>query len=267
MRAMTLLALVLAFAITIGCKDDNPADSSNNAPTITSVTVNPSSVVVGGSATVTIDASDADGDVLNYACTPSGGSISGTGATVTWTAPVVAGTYTLSVTVTDNHGGEATATASLTVTAIQPGSTITVTLDENTLPESVACGETWTEQGVTLSFVTTTAEDCGGGGDCYFGAPSVIGICSGGVDLYPCRLNVDLSALPRAVASIAVDVFNGCPYPGISAFAYSGTSTLDQKTAAVGSGIQTLTLAAAGADRLAVSSCEGSCCEIRITLQ
>jgi len=82
---------------------------------VTAVTVSPTSVQAGGSAGVTVTASDSDGDALTYAYVPNGGSITGTGAAVTWNAPSQGGNYSVSVTVTDGNGGSATGSGALTV--------------------------------------------------------------------------------------------------------------------------------------------------------
>lgn len=114
--AVVVLALVLT-----GCGDDDSTNPVNHAPVISAITVSPSSVVAGASATVTVIASDADGNTLTYSYIPNGGAISGFGASVSWTAPSTAGTYSVAVTVTDGQGGTATGTGALTVTAASTG--------------------------------------------------------------------------------------------------------------------------------------------------
>ena len=96
-----------------GCKDET--GPSNTAPTISSVVVNPATVPINGTATVTVTAQDQDGDPLSYAYVPNGGAVSGTGSVVTWTAPGTAGAYSVAVTVSDGEGGEATQSGTLTV--------------------------------------------------------------------------------------------------------------------------------------------------------
>jgi len=108
--------LVIAFigilAISLSsCKDDE----SNSSPTITSVVVTPGSVNANGIATVTVTASDPDGDALTYAYMVTGGAIQGSGASVSWTAPSSAGAHSVTVTVTDGNGGQAVGNGSLTV--------------------------------------------------------------------------------------------------------------------------------------------------------
>ncbi|MGB4205515.1 MAG: Ig-like domain-containing protein [Bacteroidales bacterium] len=102
--------VVLAVAGFHSCKKE-----SNKAPVITSVSVEPASVNANGMATVTVVASDPDGDALTYSYTVTGGSVSGTGANVTWTAPSVEGAHSINVTVSDGKGGSATGSAALTV--------------------------------------------------------------------------------------------------------------------------------------------------------
>jgi hypothetical protein len=105
---LALLSLLLVSA----CGDKTTAPV-NHAPTITSVMVTPSQVAAGGTAMVTVAANDADGDQLTYSYQPSGGAIMGNTSTVSWTAPNAAGTYSVTVTVSD---GQRTAVGSGQVT-------------------------------------------------------------------------------------------------------------------------------------------------------
>jgi len=97
----------------------------NTAPIISEVLVNPDSVLSYGVALVTVNASDVDGDALTYEYAPSGGSISGIGSSVMWTAPFQGGTYSLNVIVSDGFGGTAIGNAFLIVQ--QTSSTATIT--------------------------------------------------------------------------------------------------------------------------------------------
>jgi hypothetical protein len=113
LRIVSVLLVVFVGVIMVfnGCKKEE----SNSNPVITSVLVNPTTVSAGGIATVTVVASDPDGDALTYSYIPNGGAIAGAGAAVSWTAPAVGGAYSVAVTVTDGNGGSATSTGSLTV--------------------------------------------------------------------------------------------------------------------------------------------------------
>jgi len=112
-RILTFSVIITLILIT-GCDTTEPG---NNIPVISAVTVNPSSVNANGTATVSVTATDTDNDALNYAYMPSGGSIVGNTASVIWTAPSTAGAYSVTVTVSDGQGGEATGSGSLNVTA------------------------------------------------------------------------------------------------------------------------------------------------------
>jgi hypothetical protein len=111
--------LLLAFAVVFtSCKKDQ----ANRLPVVSGVTVNPASVAAGGTANVTVTATDADNDPLTYSYTPNGGAISGTGASVTWTVPNTAGAYSVTVVVSDGTG-TATSSGGVTVTGGSGGGT------------------------------------------------------------------------------------------------------------------------------------------------
>ena len=88
----------------------------NNSPEIHNLIANPDGVEIGQNSTVACDASDPDGDTLTYNWTsPDGGTISGSGSTITWTAPSTAGLYPVICTVSDGKGGSDEATVTITV--------------------------------------------------------------------------------------------------------------------------------------------------------
>jgi len=97
-------------SITISVRENQP-------PTISELTSSEEDIIPGGSYTIECLASDADGDPLIYEWEADGGIISGKGDTVTWTAPDAEGTYTITVTVSDGMGAEATCFVSLNVAA------------------------------------------------------------------------------------------------------------------------------------------------------
>ena len=92
----------------------------SNPPTLTSLIADAAWATPSGSVQVTCVASDPDGDELSYEWSASGGSITGTGATVNWTAPEEHGIYHVTVVVTDGHGGSATKTLPISVATEQP---------------------------------------------------------------------------------------------------------------------------------------------------
>ena len=91
------------------------AVAPNHPPTIESLTPEWSSVRKAATPTIECVASDPDGDKLTYTWSADGGNFSGEGSTVTWVAPNAYGNYTITVTVTDGRGGEASESTKITV--------------------------------------------------------------------------------------------------------------------------------------------------------
>jgi len=88
---------------------------ANHRPAITSLEAEPERVLPSGSCQIVCTASDRDGDELSYNWSASGGGINGEGATVTWTAPHPAGSYDVTVIVTDSRGSSVTKSVTITV--------------------------------------------------------------------------------------------------------------------------------------------------------
>jgi len=116
-KKITFVCLMLSFSVSTIWFTSCKKDEANQSPTISSVTVNPSSVIASGTATVTVAATDPDGDALTYSYTVSGGAIQPAGSSATWTAPSQSGAYSVTVSVSDGNGGQASNNGSLTVTA------------------------------------------------------------------------------------------------------------------------------------------------------
>ncbi len=89
----------------------------NSPPAITSLTANPMSVQVGGQSTISVVASDPDGNPLTYDWSAICGMLSSTTGPEdkTWTAPSTLGTCTISVTVTNPLDARATASVDIRV--------------------------------------------------------------------------------------------------------------------------------------------------------
>jgi len=96
----------------------NVVVNANHPPTITSVVANPTSVSTGAVSIITCTASDPDGDTLSYTWSATGGTISGSGSSVSWTAPNTAGTYTINVAVSDGYGGSVQGSTSVVVNTV-----------------------------------------------------------------------------------------------------------------------------------------------------
>ena len=102
---------------------------ANHQPAITSLKAEPERVILSGSCQIVCTASDADGDELSYNWSASGGEINGEGATVTWTAPNSVGSYNVTVTVTDVHGGKVTSQITIIVRTNLPPTITSLTAD------------------------------------------------------------------------------------------------------------------------------------------
>jgi hypothetical protein len=107
-----MLGLLL---IVTGCGGDDsspttpPVDGQNQFPVIQSITVTPSAdVFVGDTITLTPVGSDPDGDALQYTWTATAGTfdpVEAIGSSIKWTAPLVAGSYQVTVVGNDGNGG------------------------------------------------------------------------------------------------------------------------------------------------------------------
>jgi hypothetical protein len=125
----------------------DPPPPVNNPPTLTGPTATPSTVDSLASASLTVTATDPDGDPLTYAwtqepATPAGTFSDTSAVSPTWTAPRVTTEtlFQLRVTVSDGRGGMANAAAPVTVRAyvnrppVLTGPTASVTTVDEQLP-------------------------------------------------------------------------------------------------------------------------------------
>jgi subtilisin family serine protease len=78
-------------------------EPTNHPPKIEDIFVNPTMVGPGENSTIIVTASDPDEDELSYDYSASGGSIIGKGAEVSWEAPNIDGTYSISIVVNDGR--------------------------------------------------------------------------------------------------------------------------------------------------------------------
>jgi len=90
--------------------------AANHPPVVDSLAAELQRVKKGMTSVIECIASDPDGDDLSYIWSFSGGSISGGGSVVSWIAPDIFGTYTITVTVTDGRGGQAIQSLEIVVT-------------------------------------------------------------------------------------------------------------------------------------------------------
>ena len=105
---------------TVDVTVEPAADPANTPPEIVSgPTAVPNPLFSDDTAELTVEATDGDGDPLDYAWSvpPGGGNISGTGPSVTYVPPAVTETqtFTIGVEVSDGRGGLDTGTVDVTV--------------------------------------------------------------------------------------------------------------------------------------------------------
>ena len=106
-----LLGLVVSLLLVCGC---SPA---NLSPVIISFTANETLLAPSGKTIIECNATNIDGGNLSYNWSASGGTINvqGGGESIKWVAPGDVGAYNITVNVTDEEGGEATASTVITV--------------------------------------------------------------------------------------------------------------------------------------------------------
>jgi len=92
-----VLIILISAVIFIGCAKEE----DNSVPVVHLFQANPASVETGGQITLTVLATDEDGDQLSYIYQSGNGSIDGSGDTVKWTAPKTPGKYSIKVNVSD----------------------------------------------------------------------------------------------------------------------------------------------------------------------
>jgi hypothetical protein len=108
-----LSAIALVVCGLLGCGDDG--GPANNSPVIAALEASANTVDPTARVDVTCVASDGDGDALAYSWDSDDGEITGSGSSVTWTAPVAAGSYSVRVAVSDSRGGQAADTVEVEV--------------------------------------------------------------------------------------------------------------------------------------------------------
>jgi predicted secreted protein len=153
---------------------------ANQQPAITSLKAAADWIAPSGSLNVTCNATAPHGDELSYNWSASGGKITGEGATVTWTAPLSAGSYNVTVTVTDSRGGEVTDYVTITVRANSPPTINSLVADASwTAPAGslqVTCNATDPDgDALTYEWTTTGGNISGTGAAVNWTAPQEVG--------------------------------------------------------------------------------------------
>jgi hypothetical protein len=173
-----VIIVIVAVAVLLAILFDTML--ANHRPAITSLEA-PERVLPSGSCQIVCTASDRDGDELSYNWSASGGNISGTGASVNWTAPDSVGSYNVTVTVTDGRGGEAMKQVTIEVRANNPPTITSLVADADwTTPSgslNVTCNAT-DPDGDELSYEwsATGGDITGTGPEAIWTTPEAVGI-------------------------------------------------------------------------------------------
>ena len=103
----------------------------NKLPRITKLEAEPEIIMIENSTTLVCTASDADDDIITYEWTAPMGTFTGSGDTVTWTAPSRAGYTEVTVTVKDGVGGTDSKSITVQATGLKQEATLTVKKTES----------------------------------------------------------------------------------------------------------------------------------------
>jgi hypothetical protein len=135
-----------------------PAPEPENHKPVINYMTSEQQVLPSSSSRITCIATDSDGDPLVYTWSAEKGTIIGTGDTVTWNAPDIPGTYSVTASVTDDKGAETKSSVSIAVT-IKPNGTPIATLivtEKNQPPVTIGPSA----EPITVKRWSTTEIEC-----------------------------------------------------------------------------------------------------------
>ena len=173
---LVIIGIVAAVVVVVTVFDMILAD---HAPVVALEA--PDMIIPSGTCQIVCVASDRDGDALSYNWSATGGSISGTGAAVNWTAPGSFGSYNVTVTVSDGRGEEVTKQAVIIVRPNQPPTISSLVADADWTIPSGTIQLTCTasdpdEDEVTYEWTATKGGISGTGAAVNWTAPQEIGV-------------------------------------------------------------------------------------------
>lgn len=176
-RLLIIIGIVAAVVVLVVVFDTM---LTNHEPAIAGLEA-PERVVPKGRCQIMCIASDRDDDALGYNWLASGGSISGTGAAVNWTAPEEIGSYNVTVTVTDGRGEEAAKQVVIEVRANIAPTISGLAVDADwTLPSStlqVTCTASDPDRdALTYEWTATAGDISGTGASVNWTAPQEVGV-------------------------------------------------------------------------------------------
>ena len=115
---LLITILILSFILYSCAQPTSPEANvdGNSEPVINDVTIDPLLIRVGSSTTITIDATDPDGDFLSYSWAVALGDIIGSGNQVRYTAAFCCvGINTVNLVITDSRGASVSHSINLEV--------------------------------------------------------------------------------------------------------------------------------------------------------
>jgi hypothetical protein len=136
-RSLVIISAIIAVAAVLIAILSNTV-LANHQPAIVSLGAEYEEVLPLETSQVSCHATDPDKDQLSYNWSVGGGTITGEGATVNWTAPLSTGPYDVTVTVIDGHGGNVTDHVTILVTGSRPPTIDSVVADADwTTPSGI----------------------------------------------------------------------------------------------------------------------------------
>jgi hypothetical protein len=121
---LILITVILATLPVIGCNKEAPPETNpapppppppNEIPVIHYMS-SEHQITPSSESQVRCVATDADKDMLTFTWSASGGTVTGDGEEITWTAPETTGDYIITATVNDGKGGEVSQSVTISVT-------------------------------------------------------------------------------------------------------------------------------------------------------
>ena len=205
-KRLLVIIVIVVVAVLLAILFDTML--ANHRPAITSLEA-PERVLPLGICQIVCTASDRDGDELSYEWTATGGNISGTGASVNWTAPDSVDSYNVTVWVTDGRGGEVMKQVTITVRANRPPTITSLVADADwTLPSGsiqLACNASDLD-GDELSYEWSTT-----GGDISGTGTAVNWTAPQEVEMYEVTVVVTDGHGSSATDSLSISVATGQP--------------------------------------------------------
>ncbi len=121
MQKFNILIVAVIFILFFSCGCGNAADNSElEAPVITSVIAEHTTLYPLGNTNILCSASSRDGSSLNYRWSCSDGIIRGDGSVINWEAPRTYGDFQITVQVDDGKGHIASKTVIVSVIVRDP---------------------------------------------------------------------------------------------------------------------------------------------------